>query len=393
MGSRLKTRWLSPPSVARLQYRDQAGIGPFHTRVQGVAMALIDFLVRRDDLTRTRAAETAPLIADDGEAIIRVDRFALTANNITYGVAGDMIGYWHFFPAPDGWGRIPVWGMGTVSVSRHPDLAAGTRIYGYLPMSNELKVKPEKITARGFADASAQRAALPVVYNQYTRVNADNGFDPARDNEAMVYRPLFTTSFVLDDYLADNEFFDAGTVILGSASSKTAVGLAFMLKRRGGVRIIGLTSAANRAFVDGTGLYDVAVTYDVVETLPLERAVLVDMAGNREVLSRVHHRLGDLLRASIGVGITHWETRDDAPAPVLPGPRPAMFFAPTQIVKRNQELGPVEYQRRIGAATAAFLDAVGAWVTIEEHPFSALDSVYRTVLRGAPPDRGYVVTV
>ena len=245
-------------------------------------MSAIDFLVQRDDLSKTRIVDAAPLVAGPGEAVIRVDRFALTANNITYGVAGDMIGYWNFFPAPAGFGRIPVWGMGTVTSSRHPDLAEGTRIYGYLPMSSELKVKPERVTPRGFTDASAHRAALPVVYNQYSVVSADNGFDPARDNEAMVYRPLFTTSFVLDDYLADNAFFAAGTVILGSASSKTAFGLAFMLKRRGGVRVIGLTSAANRRFVEGTGLYDAAITYDAVETLPLERSVFVDMAGNRD---------------------------------------------------------------------------------------------------------------
>lgn len=360
-------------------------------------MAGIDFLVQRDDLATTRTVDAAPLTAAEGEAIIRVDRFALTANNITYGVAGDMIGYWNFFPAPSGFGRIPVWGMGTVTTSRHPDLARGTRIYGYLPMSSELKVKPERVTARGFTDASAHRAALPVVYNQYSVVSADNGFDPSRDNEAMVYRPLFTTSFVLDDYLADNLFFEAGTVILGSASSKTAFGLAFMLKRRGapgqgGVRVIGLTSAANRAFVEGTGLFDATVTYDAVETLPLERSVFVDMAGNRDVLARVHHRLKDQLRASVGVGITHWTSRDGAAPSALPGPKPAMFFAPTQIVKRNQELGPVEYQRRIGEATAAFFQAVDAWVHIEACPLATIDAVYHTVLRGAPPDRAFVVT-
>ena len=43
------------------------------------------------------------------------------------------------------------------------------------------------------------------------------------------------------------------------------------------------------------------------------------LAGNRDVLARVHHRLQDQLRASIGVGITHWESRDGA-APVRTGP-------------------------------------------------------------------------
>jgi hypothetical protein len=354
-------------------------------------MSSVDFLVKRDDLTQTRMVTTAALTAGEGEAIIRVDRFALTANNITYGVAGDMIGYWNFFPAAAGFGRIPVWGMGTVSASHHPELTVGTRIYGYLPMSSELKVKPERVNARGFVDAAAHRAALPAVYNQYSVASVANGFDPSRDNEAMVYRPLFTTSFVLDDYLADNGRFGAGSVIVGSASSKTGFGLAFMLKRRGGARTIGLTSAANRDFVARTGLYDHIVTYDAVATLPLESSVFVDMAGNRKVLAGVHHRLVDDLKASIGVGITHWESRDSAPPEVLPGPKPSMFFAPSQIVKRHQELGPAEYQRRIADATAAFFGAVDDWVTIDEHPFTQVEGVYHQVLRGLAPDRAAVV--
>lgn len=354
-------------------------------------MTHVDFLVDRADLSKVRSVKAAPLHAADGEAIIRVDRFALTANNITYGVAGDMIGYWQFFPAEEGWGRIPVWGMGTVSESRHPALAAGTRIYGYLPMSNELKVKPERVSERGFTDASTHRSALPAVYNQYSIVSVANGFDPARDNEAMVYRPLFTTSFVLDDYLADQHFFGAGTVILGSASSKTAFGLAFMLKRRGGVKVTGLTSRSNAAFVQGLGLYDAVISYDDVGALATVPSVFVDMAGNPEVLSRVHHHLGDQLTASIGVGMTHWTSRDTPREKTLPGPKPAMFFAPTQIIKRNQELGPAEYQRRIGEATAAFFLAADAWVKLEEHPFSAIEATYRQMLGGAAPDRGFVV--
>ena len=45
----------------------------------------------RSRVTPLQAIEDYALA--DGEAMIRVDRFGLTANNITYGVAGDMIGY------------------------------------------------------------------------------------------------------------------------------------------------------------------------------------------------------------------------------------------------------------------------------------------------------------
>ena len=183
-----------------------------------------NFLVRRDDLAATRTDAVETTTASGGEAVLRIDRFALTANNITYGVAGDIIGYWNFFPAEDGWGRIPVWGIGTVTASEHPEITIGSRYYGYFPMSSELAVKPEKVNARGFVDAAPHRAELPAAYNQYSLMSPETGFDAAYDNHAMLYRPLFTTSYVLDDYFADNDFFGASHLILGSASSKTAFG-------------------------------------------------------------------------------------------------------------------------------------------------------------------------
>ena len=83
-------------------------------------MEQYSFEVNRSDLGSNRIVELPP--AEDialaaGQAVIAVESFALTANNITYGVAGDMIGYWQFFPAEGDWGRIPVWGVGTVSCS------------------------------------------------------------------------------------------------------------------------------------------------------------------------------------------------------------------------------------------------------------------------------------
>ncbi len=349
------------------------------------------FLVNRKDLSQTQLSEAPASTPSAGEVLLKVDKFALTANNITYGVAGDMIGYWQFFPADGAWGKIPVWGIGTVAASEHPEIQPGKQYYGYFPMATELLVKPEKISGRGFTDASAHRAELPVVYNSYSLMTPENGFDPDFFNHYMLYRPLFTTSFVLDDYFADKAFFGADTVILGSASSKTAFGMAFMLKQRPGIKIVGLTSAQNVEFVSGLNLYDDVVTYDNVSSLTLSDSVYVDMAGNRQVLSAVHHHLKDQLKNSCGVGITHWSSRQDASVDELPGPKPEMFFAPTQIIKRHEELGAEVYQQRISDATASFLAAVDDWVNIEVHSFADVSNVYQTVLSGASPNVGYIL--
>lgn len=353
-----------------------------------------NFLVQKNALNEAQLESVEDLSPGTGEVVLEVERFALTANNITYGVAGDIIGYWQFFPSDksaDGWGRIPVWGIGRVAASDHPDMAEGTRYYGYFPMSSQLLVKPEKVNARGFVDAAAHRAELPPVYNQYSLCTADNGFDPAFDNHAMVYRPLFTTSFVLDDYLLDNDFFGASQIVIGSASSKTGFGLAYMLKRRENISIVGLTSPSNREFVEGLGLYDRVLSYDEVESLENVPSAYVDMAGNRQVLSRVHNHLSDNLTCSCGVGITHWDAREGEDPATLPGAKPTMFFAPSQIMKRHEELGPEQYQALLGQATADFFADVDSWVTIEEHGFADVESVYRTVLEGPAADKAYVV--
>lgn len=353
-----------------------------------------DFIVDRADLAQGELADAPAKSADPGTAVLRVERFALTANNITYGVAGDLIGYWQFFPALEGKDRIPVWGIGEVAESECDNVEVGQRYYGYFPMSHELQVTPDRVSPRGFVDSAPHRASLPPVYNQYSRMTEEGGFDPRFDNHQIIYRPLFTTSFVLDDYLADNGDFGADTVIVGSASSKTGFGLAFLLSEAGRTRVIGLTSSGNRAFVEGLGIYDEVVTYDDVSAMDAgQKAAYVDMAGNREVLSQVHRHFGDNLALSCGVGITHHDARGGEAPGDLPGAKPTMFFAPDQITKRNEEWGPGSFQEKLAAATKRFFERVDDWVTIEEHPFERVGEVYDTVYRGAPPDRAYVVTL
>ena len=143
----------------------------------------MDFLVDRTDLRRTRfapARHSADTSLEPGQILVRIDRFALTANNITYGAVGDMIGYWQFFPAEPGWGRIPVWGFADVIRSRHDALPTGERIYGYFPMSTHLVLQADHVTEATFVDAAPHRAGLPPIYNQYTRVAASPGYERAR---------------------------------------------------------------------------------------------------------------------------------------------------------------------------------------------------------------------
>ena len=356
------------------------------------------FEVNRTDLSSTQFLDIPDLdslVLNEKQAVITVDKFALTANNITYGVAGDMIGYWKFFPAAENWGRIPVWGMGTVRQSNVTGMKPGDRYYGYFPMSNYLVVEPVKVSDRGFVDGVAHRQELPPTYNQYSLVTPANGYESKHDNHQMLYRPLFTTAFVLDDFLDDNSFYGAEKIILSSASSKTSFGLAYLLNKNRNVQVVGLTSKNNKPFVTGLGLYDEVTTYDEITSMDASaKVVFVDMAGNRQVLESLHHHFNDNMMYSCGVGITHRGSRDGQDPSTLPGAKPAMFFAPNQIQKRYQDWGAEKFQSELATAWDGFLTNVDNWVSIVESAGSdALQKTYKRVLDGAPPDQGYIQSI
>jgi len=365
--------------------------------------ARLDFLVSRQDLRACRVDRSdppAPGGLAPGRVRLRIERFAFTANNITYAVFGDAMSYWKFFPAPEGWGRIPVWGFATAEATNHAAVAAGDRFYGYLPMSTHVEVEPDRADAAGFFDGAAHRRPLHAVYNQYLRTSTDPGYDPGTEAQQMLLRPLFTTSFLIDDFLADNAFFGARTVILSSASSKTAYGLAFLLAQRGrdACEVVGLTSAANRAFVERLGCYHRVLTYDQLATLPADRpAVYVDMSGDAGVRATLHHHLLDALRHDCAVGGTHWDRVGQGER--LPGPRPTLFFAPARFAVRAGDWGGgAAVSQRIATAWTAFLSRVrgdDGWMQVlEAHGPVALEQVYREVLEGrARPEQGHLLSL
>jgi hypothetical protein len=178
--------------------------------------------VGRDDLSRTTLIEGAAPEIGAGEALLRVDRVGLTANNVTYAVLGESFRYWDFFPAERGWGLVPLWGFADVVGSAVDGVAVGGRVYGYLPPASHLVVRPGRADARGFRDASPHRASLPSPYNVYALTTGDAAYREDQEDLFVLYRPLFFTSFMLADQLEDNGWFGAEALVLSSASSKTA---------------------------------------------------------------------------------------------------------------------------------------------------------------------------
>ncbi|MET0544116.1 MAG: DUF2855 family protein [Variovorax sp.] len=361
-------------------------------------MSTLSLLVRKDALgtTRLRSGDDTPLAS--GQVRVRVESFALTSNNITYAAFGEKMNYWDFFPSADeGFGIVPVWGFGSVVQSLHPGVAVGERLYGYFPMADQVVLQPERMSPEGFFDAAPHRAALPSIYNRYARCNADPFHTSGNEDIQALLHPLYITSWLIDDFLADNEFFGADTVLLSSASSKTAYGTAFQLAQRPGIEVVGLTSPGNKLFCESLGCYGRVVGYDELELIPTDSAcVYVDFAGNAALRLAVHTRFVDL-RYSASIGGTHVDQLGGAGN--LPGPRATLFFAPSQARKRVAELGLAGFTDRTLTAWKAFVDTVtdpaAPWLVADHHRGpEAVQAAYLEVLGGrSHPRVGHILSM
>ena len=354
----------------------------------------------KEDITQSRWVEADLEPLQEGQVRLTIEHFAFTANNTTYAAFGNAMKYWDFFPQADiSWGCIPVWGYAVVSESNCAGLSIGDRFYGYYPFANNIVMQPVRVSEAGFFDGAANRAHLHVLYNQYTNVVRDPSHNPKFDSLNSLLRPLFITSFLLDDFFADQNFLSAQTMVLSSASSKTSFGTAYALAQRTGVKpkVIGLTSVSNLAFTERLGLYDEVLTYDQVAQLDaLAPTIYLDFSGSCTVRSAVHHQCKGLVH-SCAIGATHWKDLQFGVA--LPGPEPILFFAPAQLKKRITDWGGPQLQNKIGLAMQGFMMAaanpINAWMVVQKNEGkTSAQRVYDDVMTGrARPEIGLMVAL
>ena len=352
--------------------------------------------VNREDLRITRQVISKIPDIVEGQVLVSIDKFGLTANNVSYAVAGDSIGYWGYYPAEDGWGKIPVWGCASVIESSCTEVPVGDRLWGFFPMASHAVLQPGHVHADYFMDLADHRQGLPALYNQFRRTLAEPAFMQNLETERCLLFPLFCTSYLLYDYLIDNAFFGAQQVVIGSVSSKTGFGLAQMLHRDNtvSVAVIGLTSAKNQGFVSGLGCCDQIVLYGdeqlIDASLP---TAYVDMSGDAGLTIALHSHLGENMVESAMVGASHWENR--GPVGDLPGARPTFFFAPGQIDKRNKEWGPGVAMDKAMVASAEVAARVAGNLQVEWiQGAEALSQVWIQLLDNKiPPSKGLMVSL
>ncbi|MDQ3963227.1 MAG: DUF2855 family protein [Actinomycetota bacterium] len=359
-------------------------------------MAGLDLLVRRNDLRDVRVEESSISEAElsPGEILLGIDKFGFSANNVTYALMGDSMGYWDFFPGPKGWGRVPVWGYADVVRSEHDDIKEGERVFSYLPMSSHLVVRPIDVSDTGLMRAP-KLDHLASVYQRTLRVAADPRYQPEREDLDALWRPLFMTSFGAADFLKDNSVFGAGSVVFSSASSKTALGTAFLLSDADPrpAELIALTSPGNVEFCERLGYYDRVIRYEDLTSLSRDRTAFVDVGGSARIRNQLREHLGDALTQTIIVGAAQWEDVDAAGG--LEEPDSQFFFLPSWMDKRRDDWGKGGFSARYAAAWDRFAPSVDNWMKIvyADGP-NAVEQVYRELLDSkTSPEIGHILSL
>ncbi|GLB42293.1 putative protein of unknown function (DUF2855) [Lyophyllum shimeji] len=346
--------------------------------------------------------------------LIKVERFGFSANNVTYQALGEHthFRYFDFNAAPEAGpvsprthALFPVWGFGTVVKSTHPKIKEGERVYGYFAPTRYLllPVSPADINKHAFY---VPRPHLPPdrrPYNQILRCAADPQYspDPVFKDLTMLYRPLFWTSFWCEDWLFSSNYRNgASTILISSASSKTAFCLAYLIKKRiacGDLSqdtcIVGLTSKGNVEFTKGLGHYDEVLEYGsftsgrAFQGGAEERSIYVDVASNDALNQRVLAHFASPYTASLaacvtlgltnlspassfGAGTIGWSTNtfetSSWAAPISQfWPKFENFFMPEWLDVRKHQLSINEiFARQNEAWQELMRDCVG-WVKME----------------------------
>ncbi|MFQ3199094.1 MAG: hypothetical protein ACI81A_002823 [Paraglaciecola sp.] len=349
--------------------------------------------INKDDISQTKVVEcefnTQSLGVD--QVLLKTDSFGFSANNITYALLGDKMGYWGFFPADEGWGKVPVWGFATVVASIHPNVVIGEKVFGYLPMASHLVITAGKTSASHFYDVDVKRKSISPVYDNYLRCAKDPGYQLNREAWQLNYRPLFMTSFVLDDFVGEQLVPDVQNIIVTSASSKTAYGTAFLLQQHKAERgqhynVVGLTSKANKVFVDELGCYDQVIEYGDIDQLSAQgNSWLLDFSGNKLFIVNLQKQLSSYLTRMLFIGATDVQSQEHKPEGHLPG---EVFFAPAQVKKRTHEWGAEGFSQKYTQAWQQFSRHIEGKVSVANYRgVTAIEAVYQQGLVGTLDNR------
>ncbi|KAJ3337510.1 Acyl-CoA wax alcohol acyltransferase 2 [Gonapodya sp. JEL0774] len=319
-------------AVVQQQVAAQAATSatPIDSGISEMTVKSVQFIFKQADPREfeVRTTQLGPL--KQGEILVRIDKFGVTSNNVSYLATGRSLRYFDFFPVEGdkqkALGKMPVWGFATVTHSLSP----------------LVETSPSAFTVR--------RDDLPedrLVYLTYSRVSKRDLPTPTTqelEDQGMLLRGLWSTGYLLADYVLGKNNFSSPTgpptktVVIISASSKTAYSL------------------------------ETASTQSSPKDLPIREGgcVVVDMAGDDSVTKAIYDRYGlSGVRQTVRVGASHWSSPVPSVASFRP-PNSHFFFAPGWSGERVKELGGAEFARRQRDMWDRTMRVCGAWIKVEK---------------------------
>jgi hypothetical protein len=240
-------------------------------------------------------------------------------------------------------------------------------------------------------------------YKQLLRCKDDPTYREDKENETMLYRPLFWTAHWFEDKLNIEEYYKARRVLISSASAKTAFCIAYKIRQRAmkGVEVIGLTSSKNMAFTKGLGLFDHVLTYDQVPTLNASDGpwVYVDIAGNTQLNKQILEHLSGHIASAFTIGMTKVLEGSDPTANSLDKSESTestmtLFFTPAHLMVRRQQLSPEEFVAVQKAAWSSLMKDCIDWVRVQTTGGDGVLEKYQETVDGkVGPNEGLVFSL
>ncbi len=377
---------------------------------------MLEFITKKSNPKESFWTNVPEINIDNNEILLEIKCLSLTANNISYAITGEKLGYWDFFPNNNeiennkfsDFGKIPAWGFAKVIQSKNDHIQENEVFYGYFPFAQYVKLEAQTVSKYGFLDTSTHRQSLPAIYNFYVNTANDVLYKVNNLPFQATFRPLFTTAFLLDNFLLDNNFFEAQNIILTSASSKTSLALAFLLKERKQLannektislfpNIIGLTSAKNQNFVENTKLYDKTILYENLDEISKkEKICVVDFAGNLSLHEKLYDYFEENLVYNCLVGASHWENTTKNEEQKNPNHKKGkFFFAPTHAKKYIETFGNTIFHENIANAWHNFTEKTKNLLTFEiTNDTTFFSETFQKILLGDyPPDKGFILMI
>lgn len=369
-------------------------------------MSLGHLLVGADAPTTTtiHPCASAELAVSEGQVLVHVAKLVVTANTLTYALAGKMpvLKYFDHFPipadAPAHLAMTPCWGTGVVISSKCAGVAVGTRLHGYFPFSPTVVFTPGKVTAASFVDMAPHRAELLEPYRTVFTHEAPQykGLSYDAEDYMMATGVLFSTGWAMAQVAAVHPG-KPKALILTSASSRTSRAAASAAKFHNlPLEVIGLTSAANADYVRGLGIYDVVETYGNEASLRKQPVAVQDVAGSAQVRGALYGHFGDDILYCGRVGMSHIGVAGQTDnLKGLGGAAPSSFLVFTAIEEVGKVYGKKECAAMLAQATKAYNEKMLPEFQPERHfGVEAARAVFDAMVAGkADPKITYVCSM